>query len=84
MPTVRYTTVNGEIIAEKRDGVRKLYMPDPLGSTAALLNSSQARTDTFSYWPYLRHDVARPIVTRSRSDVTCSPMSSTLRGQAAG
>ncbi len=52
MPTVRYTSVNGEILAEKRGGVRKLYVPDPLGSTAALLNTSQAKTDTFTYWPY--------------------------------
>jgi RHS repeat-associated protein len=48
----RYTTINGRIIAEKRDGVRKLYVPDALGSTAALANSTQTLTDTFSYWPY--------------------------------
>jgi RHS repeat-associated protein len=52
MGTVRYTTVNGEIIAEKRAGVRRLYVPDPLGSTVALLDNTQAQTDTFSYWPY--------------------------------
>src|SRR5579862_6220785 len=52
MGTVRYTTVNGEIIAEKRNGVRKLYVPDPLGSTVALLDSTQTPTDTFTYWPY--------------------------------
>jgi RHS repeat-associated protein len=52
MGTVRYTTVNGEIIAEKRSGVRRLYVPDPLGSTVALLNNTQTQTDTFKYWPY--------------------------------
>src|SRR3712207_4674980 len=52
MPTVRYTTVNGEVLAEKRSGTRRLYVPDPLGSTVALLDSTQAETDTFSYWPY--------------------------------
>jgi hypothetical protein len=52
MPTVRYTTVNGEIIAEKRAGVRRLYVPEPLGSTVALLDNTQAQTDSFSYWPY--------------------------------
>src|SRR5258708_4414874 len=52
MPTVRYTTVNGEVIAEKRNGVRSLYVPDPLGSTVALLDNTQAQTDTFKYWPY--------------------------------
>ena len=27
----RYTVLDGEIIAEKRSGVRKQYVPDPLG-----------------------------------------------------
>src|SRR5947199_1476326 len=52
MPTVGYTTINGEIIAGKRAGVRRLYVPDPLGSTVALLDNTQSQTDTFSYWPY--------------------------------
>src|SRR5437870_105278 len=52
MGTVRYTVVDGEVIAEKRNGVRSLYVPDPLGSTVALLDNAQAQTDTFSYWPY--------------------------------
>src|SRR5947209_7186537 len=52
MPTARYTTINGEIIAEKRNGVRRTYVPDPLGSTVALLDNTQAITDTFDYWPY--------------------------------
>ena len=50
MGTVRYTTVNGEIISEKRNGVRSLYVPDPLGSTVALLDNTQTKTDTFEYW----------------------------------
>jgi RHS repeat-associated protein len=52
MATVRYTTVDGEILAEKRSGARKWYVPDALGSTVALLDSGQALTDTFGYWPY--------------------------------
>src|SRR6476646_1817078 len=52
MATVRYTTVNGEVIAEKRNGVRSLYVPDALGSTVALLDNTQTKTDTFEYWPY--------------------------------
>ncbi len=52
MGTVRYTVINGEVVAEKRGGVRRLYVPDPLGSTVALLDNTQAKTDTFSYWPY--------------------------------
>ncbi len=49
---VRYTSVNGEVIAENRGGVRKLYLPDPLGSTLALVDNTQTKTDTFTYWPY--------------------------------
>ncbi len=52
MGTVRYTVINGEVVAEKRAGVRRLYVPDPLGSTVALLDNTQAKTDTFDYWPY--------------------------------
>ena len=52
MGTVRYTVIDGEVIAEKRNGVRSLYVPDPLGSTVALLDNTQTPTDTFSYWPY--------------------------------
>src|SRR5438067_1999042 len=65
MTTVRYTTVNGEAIAEKRAGVRRLYVPDPLGSTVALLDNTQAQTDTFAYWPYGEE--------RSRTGTTPSP-----------
>ena len=49
---VRYTVIDGEVIAEKRNGVRKQYVPDPLGSTVAMLDNTQTQTDTFSYWPY--------------------------------
>ena len=52
MGTVRYTVIDGEIIAEKRNGVRKQYVPDSLGSTVALLDNTQMPTDTFTYWPY--------------------------------
>jgi RHS repeat-associated protein len=57
MATVRYTVVDGEVIAEKRNGVRSLYVPDPLGSTVALLDNTQAQTDTFTYWPYGEENV---------------------------
>lgn len=53
----RYTVIDGEVIAEKRGGVRSLYVPDPLGSTVALLDNTQAQTDTISYWPYGENDV---------------------------
>src|SRR5436189_5367701 len=48
----RYEVINGEVIAEKRGGVRRCLVPDPLGSTVALLDNTQTKTDTFSYWPY--------------------------------
>ena len=50
--SVRYLTVDGEILSEKRGADKRDYLPDPLGSTAALLDSSQIKSDTFTYWPY--------------------------------
>ena len=52
MPTVRYTVAQGEVIAEKRGGTRSLYVPDPLGSTLALIDNTQTITDSWVYWPY--------------------------------
>jgi RHS repeat-associated protein len=52
MATVRYTVLDGEIVGEDRGGTERDYVPNPLGSTVALLNSSQAQTDTLSYWPH--------------------------------
>lgn len=52
MGTVRYTVVNGQVVAENRNGVRKTYVPDPSGSTIALLDDKQKITDTFSYSPF--------------------------------
>src|SRR5579871_5425675 len=48
----RYTVVNGEILSENRSGTIRDYVPDPLGSTVALLDNTQAQQSTFSYWPY--------------------------------
>jgi len=50
--TVKYLTVDGEILSETRSGTRADYIPDPLGSTVALVSSSHSITDTFSWWPY--------------------------------
>jgi len=50
--TVKYLTVDGEILSETRSGSRSDYIPDPLGSTAALFNSGQTITDTFFWWPF--------------------------------
>jgi RHS repeat-associated protein len=65
MPTVTYTVLDGEIVSENRDGVERDYLPDPLGSTVALLDSNQAKTDTFQYWPYGEE--------RSRTGTTPTP-----------
>ena len=52
MPTTTYTYLDGELVSENRGGTKRDYVPDPLGSTIALLDNSQTKTDTFSYWPY--------------------------------
>jgi RHS repeat-associated protein len=52
MGVTNYTLFDGEIVSEDREGVLRDYVPDPLGSTIALLDSSQAKTDTVTYWPY--------------------------------
>jgi RHS repeat-associated protein len=49
---VSYLTVRGQILSETRNGVESDYIPDPLGSTAALIGASQTITDTFSWWPF--------------------------------
>jgi len=36
----RYTAVGGEVVSEVRDGIRRDYVPDPLGSTVALLDDT--------------------------------------------
>ncbi len=45
---VRYTVVNGQVLSENRGGVVRDYVPDPLGSTVALLDSTQTQQTTFS------------------------------------
>ncbi|HEV2474069.1 MAG TPA: RHS repeat-associated core domain-containing protein [Chthonomonadales bacterium] len=47
-----YTTVNGRILSENRNGVTTDYVPDALGSTVALLGAGQSIQATYSYWPY--------------------------------
>lgn len=49
---VRYTVLRGELIEERRNGVRRTYVPDPLGSIVALVNDAGTVSDTFSYWPF--------------------------------
>src|SRR5258707_11893077 len=49
---VVYTVVNGEVLSENRAGVKRDYVPDPLGDTVALLDNTQTQTDSITYWPY--------------------------------
>ena len=52
MGVVDYLVVNGVLLSETRGGVESDYIADPLGSTAALMSTAGAITDTFTYWPY--------------------------------
>jgi RHS repeat-associated protein len=52
MPVTNYTVVEGELLSENRAGTKRDYLPDPLGSTVALLDNTQSKTDTYTYWPY--------------------------------
>ncbi len=47
-----YTVVDGQVIAEKWSGFRKLYLRKPLGSTVALPHKSQAQPDALTHRPY--------------------------------
>lgn len=50
--SVVYSNFEGEIVHENRGGVERFYVPDTLGSTQALVDTSGATTDTFEYWSY--------------------------------
>jgi RHS repeat-associated protein len=52
MPVTTYATVAGRVLMENRAGTVREYLHDPLGSTIALLDSSNTKTHTASYWPY--------------------------------
>lgn len=65
MSTVRYTAVNGRVLSENRAGTKRDYISDSLGSTIALVDNAQARTDTWTYWPYGE--------TRGRTGATGTP-----------
>jgi len=48
----RYDVLEGEVLGEKRDASRYLYLPDPLGSINHLLDTSQTIAGTYVYFPY--------------------------------
>jgi RHS repeat-associated protein len=64
MGVTSYLTVDGEILSETRNGVEHDYVPNPLGSVVALLDSTQTKTDTWTYWPF------GELVSRVGSSVT--------------
>lgn len=66
MGVVDYAIANRRIVSETRGGTHRFYHADPLGSTVALYNDSQTKTDWFKYWPYGE--------IRDSLDVTGTPM----------
>jgi len=48
----RYAVLEGEILSEKRGASRYRFVPDPLGSVRALLDTTGSITATRDYWPY--------------------------------
>jgi RHS repeat-associated protein len=50
--SVVYGNFLGGIVTETRGGVERDYVPDPLGSTAHLVDATGTLTDSFEYWPY--------------------------------
>lgn len=59
--SVVYTNFCGMVVSETRSGVERDYVPDTLGSTAALVDNSESITDRWEYWPY--GEVSRRIGT---------------------
>ena len=49
---VTYGTLAGQTVYEERGGTERVYVPDPLGSTAMLTDAAGSVTDTFRYWAY--------------------------------
>ena len=47
-----YSHFNGRLVHEDRGGVERGYVPDPLGSTVALVDEDGGITDEWTYWPY--------------------------------
>src|SRR5471030_2184430 len=50
--SVTYTSINGQIVYENRNGVQRHYVADTQGSTIALMDDTGTITDTYDYWPF--------------------------------
>jgi RHS repeat-associated protein len=47
-----YLTVDSEILAHTKASAKRDYLPDMPGTTAALLDNTQAKVEEFKYWPF--------------------------------
>lgn len=52
MAVISFGCFDDEVVCENRVGQDRDFLPDPLGSTMALLDASQSKTDIWFYWPY--------------------------------
>lgn len=52
MPVTNYHTVNGMLIGETSNGVRRGYLPDALGSVVATVDNDGSIENTYRYKPY--------------------------------
>lgn len=52
MPTTNYHTVNGMVIGETRDGVRRAYLREAKGSVVATVNADGEVENTYRYKPF--------------------------------
>lgn len=48
----RYHTVNGMLVGETSNGVRRGYLPDALGSVVATVDNNGSIENTYRYKPY--------------------------------
>jgi RHS repeat-associated protein len=48
----RYAVLDGEVLSEERGASRYRFVPDPLGSVRAVLDTSGSIIATRDYWPY--------------------------------
>ena len=49
---VAYSGFCGELVHENRSGTKRAYVPDTLGSLAAMLDNTGSAVDELQYWPY--------------------------------
>ena len=50
--SARVTTMNGQIVSEKRDGQTRVLTSDPQGNVIDVRDSSGNQLASYAYWPY--------------------------------